>query len=273
MSEEEYTTGPNSKSRESLEQAAMQDERMQDVHAQLMREKEEPHEGFSPVPIFLMFVFAALCFWGGVYLVEFSGDFQANAFSPDFKAGAERPKPPELTLFERGSRIYRAQCIQCHQENGNGVPGVYPPLAGASWVTGHPQVVSRILINGLNGPIEVKGNTYNGNMPAFGSTGVGLNDRDIAAVITYIRQEWGNSASDVTEATIAEYSALYASRSTPWQAAELRDNLGPIPEAAPVEEPEAEATAEGEAAPAEEGDAPAEEDAQATSEASVAAIY
>jgi hypothetical protein len=125
------------------------------------------------------------------------------------------------------------------------VLGVYPPLVASSWVTGHPQVVSRILINGLNGPILVKGDSYNGNMPAFGSSGLGLSDKDIAGVITYIRQEWGNSASDVTEATIAEYSDLYAGRSVPWQAAELREGLGPVPEvAAPLAEelsPESEA--------------------------------
>lgn len=230
MSEKEHITGPSSKSREAMEQAAMQDEHMQDVHAQLMREKEEPHEGFSPVPIFLMFVFAALCFWGGVYLVEHSGGYRWDAYSPDFDPNAGAPKPVEIALFDRGAKVYRNQCAQCHQADGNGVPGVYPPLVASDWVTGHPQVISRILINGLNGPIAVKGNTYNGNMPAFGPSGLALSKKDIAGVITYIRQEWGNAASDVTEATIAEYSALYAGRSTPWRASELRQGLGPIPE-------------------------------------------
>lgn len=251
--EEKFSTERPADSHEALEKAAMQDGQVQDIHAQLMREKEEPHEGFSPVPIFLMFAFAALCFWGGVYLVHYSGGFQANAFSPDFDPKAGAPKPPELTLFERGARVYTKQCLQCHQADGNGVPGVYPPLDGSSWVTGHPQVVSRILISGLNGPIEVKGNTYNGNMPAFGSSGLGLSSKDIAGVITYIRQEWGNEASDVTVATIDEYTGLYAGRSTPWQAAELKEGLGPIPEVVvPVVE---EATAEGEAEAAESEDA------------------
>lgn len=229
MSEYEKNPGPNSDSRESLEQAAMQDEQMQDVHAQLMREKEEPHEGFSPVPIFLMFAFAALCFWGGVYLVEYSGGYRWDAYSPDFKPGTERAKPPEISLFDRGARIYRNQCAQCHQAEGNGVAGVYPPLAGVDWVTGHPQVIARILINGLNGQIEVAGNTYNGNMPAFGPNGLGLNDRDIAAVITYVRQEWGNDASEVTPDMISQYVADYGSRTAPWKAVELRENLGPVP--------------------------------------------
>ena len=227
---EEHITDPNAKGRGSLEKAAMQDEHMQDVHAQLMREKEEPQEGFSPVPIFLMFIFAALCFWGGVYLVEHSGGYRWDAYSPDFNPNAGAPKPIEISLFDRGAKVYRNQCAQCHQADGNGVLGVYPPLVASNWVTGHPQVVSRILINGLNGPIVVKGSNYNGNMPAFGSSGLALSDKDIAGVITYIRQEWGNSASDVTLATIAEYSDLYAGRSVPWQAADLKEGLGPVPE-------------------------------------------
>ena len=227
---EEHITDPNAKGRGSLEKAAMQDEHMQDVHAQLMREKEEPQEGFSPVPIFLMFIFAALCFWGGVYLVEHSGGYRWDAYSPDFNPSAGAPKPIEIALFDRGAKVYRNQCAQCHQADGNGVLGVYPPLVASNWVTGHPQVVSRILINGLNGPIVVKGSNYNGNMPAFGSSGLALSDKDIAGVITYIRQEWGNSASDVTVATIAQYSDLYAGRSVPWQAADLKEGLGPVPE-------------------------------------------
>lgn len=246
--EEKFSAEQPSDSREALEKAAMQDEQMQDVHAQLMREKEEPTEGFSPVPIFLMFAFAALCFWGGVYLVHYSGGFQANAFSPDFDPNAGAPKPVEISLFDRGAKVYRNQCLQCHQANGEGVPGVYPPLAGSDWVTGHPQVVSRILISGLNGPIEVKGNTYNGNMPAFGSSGLALSNKDLAGVITYIRQEWGNAASDVTVETIDEYTALYAGKTTPWQAAELKEGLGPIPEVAAPATEETPATEEAPAA-------------------------
>lgn len=246
MSDNEQNSGADSNSREALEKAAMQDEQMQDLHAQLMREKEEPHEGFSPVPIFLMFIFAALCFWGGIYLVSYSGGFSSQAFSPNYDPHAGAPKPVEISLYDRGAKVYRNQCAQCHQTAGNGVPGVYPPLAGSSWVTGHPEVTARILINGLNGPIEVKGSTYNGNMPSFGPNGLNLSHKDIAGVITYIRQEWGNGASEVSEQAIADYAADYAGRSTPWTASELKEGLGPIPEApAPASE-------EVEAAPAEE---------------------
>ena len=223
---EEKNIQPNADSKASLEKAAMQDGQMQDVHAQLMREKEEPQEGFSPVPIFLLFIFAALCFWGGVYFVENSGDYRWDAYDPHFKASATAAVIPEISLFDRGAKIYRAQCASCHQAEGNGIPGVYPPLGGSDWVTGHSETLARILINGLNGPIEVNGSTYNGNMPAFGPGGLNLKPKDIAGVMTYIRQEWGNAASEVPESALVAYMDLYSGRSTPWQAPDLRADLG-----------------------------------------------
>lgn len=236
MSDEQKEPENPNPGKESLEKAAMQDEQMQEVHAQLMREKEEPHEGFSPIPVFLVFVIMILGFWAGIYLVLYSGEFRADAFDPKFKGTAQATVLPEISLFDRGAKVYRNQCAQCHQAEGTGVAGVYPPLAGADWVTGHPEVIARILINGLNGPIEVKGNTYNGNMPAFGPGGLDLKPKDIAGVITYVRQEWGNSASEVTEPMVEDYLEAYSGRSTPWQAAELKENLGPVPEAAPADE-------------------------------------
>lgn len=247
MSEDK--TDPNAApgSRESLERAAMQDEQMQNIHAQLMREKEEPHEGFSPIPVFLVFMIMILGFWAGTYLVLYSGDFRADAFDPKFKAGSTSlAAAPEISLFDRGAKIFRNQCAACHQGDGNGLPGVYPPLPGSEWVTDHPEILARILINGLNGPIVVKGNTYNGVMPAFGPSGLNLSSRDLASVMTYIRQEWGNQASEISIELTEQYLEAYAARTTPWQAPDLREDLGPLPGDAPAA-PESDAPAEGDA--------------------------
>ncbi len=249
MSNDTSETRPANQGKASLEKAAMQDEQVQDIHAQLMREKEEPSEAFTPIPIFLVFVIMVLGFWAGIYLVLYSGEFRSDVFDPKFRAGSgEVAAAPEITLFDRGARIYRNQCAQCHQADGQGVSGVYPPLVGTEWVTGHPEVVARVLINGLSGPIEVKGNTYNGNMPAFGPNGLNLRPNELAGVITYIRQEWGNSASEMTVDMIEEYLDLYSARTTPWQADELREDLGPIPGegSEPAEEAEDESADEGE---------------------------
>lgn len=222
MSEENKKPTPASG---KIEHAAMQDEQVQELHAQLMREKEEPREGYSPVPMFLVFGFAALCFWAGMYLMNNSGGFRWDAYSPDFNPEAGAPVVAEIPLFDRGAKVFRNQCAQCHQASGQGVAGVYPPLVASEWVVGNPEVLGRILVNGLNGPIVVKGNTYNGNMPAFGPNGLNLKSKDLAGVMTYIRQEWGNAEGDVTLEMAEGYLDSYGSRGPVWTAAELREGL------------------------------------------------
>ena len=195
----------------------------------LVRENEEPRENKSPIPVFILFVFAALCFWGGVYLVEHGGGFSKDAYTLDYDPNA-KAEVVQIVLFDRGKKIYNAQCVACHQVNGQGVTGAFPPLAKSEWVLGHQEILARILINGMNGPIEVLGNQYNGNMPAFGPSGLNLKPLDIASVLTYIRQEWGNAASDFTEENMKRYMAQYESRSTPWTAEEIVLDLSPEPE-------------------------------------------
>ena len=223
MSNEKKTNKPS--------EPGVQDSSQLDLHDPLMREKDEPKQGFAPTPVFILFLFAALCFWAGVYLVENSGGFSRDAFSPDYNPHAE-VVVVEVPLFERGAKVFKSQCAACHQATGLGVPGVYPPLAASEWVTGHQESLARILINGINGPIEVAGKSYNGNMPAFGPNGLNLKPKEIAAVLTYIRQDWGNAASDVTEATMNTYMEQYGSRGTPWNATNVVEDLSPEPVAA-----------------------------------------
>lgn len=98
-----------------------------------------------------------------------------------------------------GEKVYTTNCSSCHQANGKGQPGVFPPLAGNAVVTGPADAVITIVKNGKSGKITVNGTTYNGQMPAWKGT---LSDKDIASVITYIRSAWGNKASAVTAAQV-----------------------------------------------------------------------
>ena len=75
----------NPSSTTTLEHANVADDQMHAVHEQLGREKSEPSEGFTPVPIFLLFIFSGLIFWGGLYLEKASGHFRWDAYTPDFK--------------------------------------------------------------------------------------------------------------------------------------------------------------------------------------------
>jgi len=98
-----------------------------------------------------------------------------------------------------GQKVFATNCSSCHQANGKGQPGVFPPLAGNSVVTGSPTTVIHIVKDGLSGKVAVAGTTYNGQMPAWKGT---LSNSDIASVITYIRSSWGNKASAVTTSQV-----------------------------------------------------------------------
>jgi len=211
---------PDNRQRLPGDDAPYDDADIHIIHSQLLREKDEPSEGFSPVPIIMLFLFGGLIFWGGVYIANFRGDFRWDVYDPHWQPGmasvvVERDKG------KTGERLYNAQCVACHQGNGAGVPGAFPPLAGSSWVLGDEQRIVKILLHGLNGPIEVKGNSYNGNMPAFGESGAGWDDFQIAAVATYVRQSWDNGGSEVMEETVAEVRAATAGRSGSWTGEEI----------------------------------------------------
>lgn len=221
----------------------LHDEAIQEIHQNLIEDKELPKEGFSFLPIALIFLFAGVCFWGGIHIVTQGGEFQWDGYHPDFVAKNEALAIPEKSLFEIGEKVFLAQCAQCHQNNGQGVAGVYPPLVESNWVLGHQEVLARILINGMNGKVVVLGKTYNGNMPAFGPSGLNLKPKQIAGVLTYIRQEWSNAGSEVTEETMKNYMAMYNARTTPWTSEELYVDLSPEPEA-PVKEADSEGTDE-----------------------------
>jgi mono/diheme cytochrome c family protein len=109
-------------------------------------------------------------------------------------------------------------CFACHQANGLGLPGAFPPLAGSSIVTeADTGKIIRIVLHGLQGPIEVKGVKFNSLMPAQGAQ---LNDKEIADALTYVRNAWGNTAAPVTVEAVAGVRAQ-VQRPTPWTWDEL----------------------------------------------------
>jgi mono/diheme cytochrome c family protein len=94
-----------------------------------------------------------------------------------------------------GAVVYLANCSSCHQTNGEGVPGAFPPLAGNPIVTGNPAAVVAIVKDGLDGRIVVNGQAYSGIMPRWKGL---ISDEQIAAVATYIRTSWRNHAPGVS---------------------------------------------------------------------------
>jgi len=130
-----------------------------------------------------------------------------------------QPHSPALAVYdEDGAEIYMTRCMSCHQMNGRGVPGVFPPLNGVEWVTGDKGRLIRIVMNGLTGEITVGDETYSGAMPPWNSF---LDDQQMAALLTYLRSSWGNDASEVTSAEVASVRAATEDRRNPWTEAEL----------------------------------------------------
>ncbi len=103
-------------------------------------------------------------------------------------------------LVGKGEELYYLYCGACHQQNGKGASGRFPPLADTDWVIGEKERLISVVMNGLEGSIEVNGVTYNNVMPQHRY----LNDQDLAEVLTYIRQNFGNNASEITKEEVGE---------------------------------------------------------------------
>lgn len=117
-----------------------------------------------------------------------------------------------------GERLFNNYCAVCHQPSGQGDGADYPPLAGSQWVAGTEDRLIRIVLQGLTGPILVVGTEYDSAMAGLGTA---LDDAQIAAVLTYIRGAWGNTANPVEPEDVAEIRDATAERTTPWTAQEL----------------------------------------------------
>jgi len=202
-----------------VEQSAASDDSIQQVHAQLQKKKPEKTDGYSMLPLVLLGLMCCAVFFGSIYLAHFSLRFDPLVYSEH--ANREKPgavKVVALTRAQMGKKVFDTTCIACHQANGLGVPGQYPPLAASEWVTGSEERIIRIVLHGLNGPITVEGKEYNNVMAPLGGA---LKDEQVANVISYVRASWGNTAPEVTPEAVAKVRADTAGRNTFWTAAEL----------------------------------------------------
>jgi len=119
--------------------------------------------------------------------------------------------------MKRGAAVYARTCIACHQPTGMGLPPVFPPIANAPIVVGNPELPIKFILQGLMGPITVNGMTYNSMMPPV----AGVSDADVADVLTYVRQSFGNKGNPVSADQVKAVRAATAGRTTMWTTAEL----------------------------------------------------
>ncbi len=133
--------------------------------------------------------------------------------------GIKPLSPEQLQSMELGKDFY-PQCAACHGDLGQGIEGLAPPLAGADWVTGPPEWLGRIILQGISGPLEVNGVTWQGVMPPHGHMDA-LDDAVLAGLMTYLRRSWGNTADPVSTETAKDIRTMSAQRDAPWTAEEL----------------------------------------------------
>lgn len=199
------------------ETGAFNDEDLLLVHSQLMREKIEPTERMAPIPLFLLGLFGMLLFWGGFYLARYSGGFSSTAFNPEIIGTAVAEKEKPFDPIARGKKLFIGLCQNCHQANGEGLPGVYPPLRGSPWLLTSDVRPIKILLKGLSGPINVHGHDFDLNMPNVAD----WKDRDIAAVLTFVRQNWDNKADPISEDLVKKTREEIKDRHKPWTGDEI----------------------------------------------------
>ncbi|MEE2705494.1 MAG: cytochrome c [Planctomycetota bacterium] len=125
-------------------------------------------------------------------------------------------------VAKRGKSLYEASCASCHLSSGEGKEGVGPSLVGSKWVTGSPERLARISLYGIRGPIVVNGRQFNLEMP--GVYYYQFDDGQMAAVLTYIRQSWGNDASPVPPSLVATVRKECGERGDSWTVEELAEH-------------------------------------------------
>jgi mono/diheme cytochrome c family protein len=177
-------------------------------------ENADPHEANNPVPRVVLGLVVGCVFVAVSYII-----FQHPNDPPelgDRRDAATLSSVPQVAVAANGAEIF-TRCQACHQADGHGLPGVFPPLAGSPFVLGDPEFATQILLHGLTGSIAVLGSNYNGAMPAFGDQ---LSDAEIATVLTYVRSQWGNNAPAVNADLVAAARKRSADRKEAWQGTE-----------------------------------------------------
>ena len=199
----------------------MTDEELVEVHSKLNVEKHPPTKGFLSAPLIFVFVFGCLIFVCSIQLAHSTNQFQLHPPTDVVDLTDEEKEALRIERkFESGKKIFALRCASCHQANGLGIPGQYPPLDGSKWATSDPALVSYIILNGLKGEIVVKGEVY-GTSAAVNMAAVPITDREIANVTTYVRQAWGNNSSEISTDEVVQFRQDTSAKQEQWTGDEL----------------------------------------------------
>jgi mono/diheme cytochrome c family protein len=132
------------------------------------------------------------------------------------------PVIPPLTAdeqksYDTGHKLFSATCAACHQPTGLGAGGVAPPLVDSEWVLGSPERLCRIVLQGAQGPIIAAGAHFDASMPSWAT----FTDEQVAGILTYIRRDWEQGASPISQDTVKSIRAAIQAHEGQWTSAEL----------------------------------------------------
>jgi mono/diheme cytochrome c family protein len=209
-----------------IDPAVVTDEALLNQHEKLLGKQPDDRAHYRLMPLAILFVFAGFIFFGATYLGRFAGRFDPRIYNENLREFGTAKAPVAADPVVVGEKLFNnAACNTCHQTTGLGLPAVFPPLAGSEWAQGPEERVIRIVLYGLQGPIKVEGKDFNNVMPAFGKvagSGYNWSDDKIAAVLTYVRQAWGNKAGPITAEQVAAVHAKEGDHKQ-WAPAELEN--------------------------------------------------
>lgn len=203
------------------------------MHAAVAREKSDPMAQSTPVSLGIIAAIAGIAMIAGSYYGANKGaDLSvANTKGYDYPrtfAGVKEIGGGEMTPLEKhqpanwiafGQSVYANSCSSCHQPDGGGVPGQFPHLKNSEFVINGEELLTAILLHGIAGNLTVDGKAFTGVMMPLGTTS--LNDTQLAQVLSYIRNSWGNTASVIYEDQIKEARKTLGTRAS-YSDSELR---------------------------------------------------
>lgn len=134
------------------------------------------------------------------YLGDKAGDLAAVSTATKAQSAGTLTKDMQI---QAGSALFTGTCSVCHQANGEGLAGVFPPLAKSDFIAADHTKVIGVVLNGLSGPVKVNGKDYNSVMPPMSQ----LADDEVANILTYVTNSWGNAGAQFTQAEVAKARA------------------------------------------------------------------
>jgi len=193
-----------------VDQAKASDLGVLDAHEKLLGRHPDDGARYKLLPIAILFTLSGLILFAGTYLNRYTAHYSGVVYNENQKPSSGAPVAVKIDPIAQGT----------------GIAGIYPPLAGSEWVNGPSSRVIRIVLYGLKGKVTVAGKDFGAAaMPVFGQvagSAYNWSDEKVAAVLTYVRQEWGNKAGAVTADEVSAVRKSLGDRKE-FSEAELQD--------------------------------------------------